>query len=255
MQDGVEVIASAAPSLSQQASREDWYTANMSPATAGLATSLFRRIGLAQSASADLSLNILETHCGDALAASELLPLPCVASYTACDFSEGMLSCAEERLGGRGKCVDLTAKLSEARRVLKPGGLAAMSMRIAEQEGDTSFALTARTLMPFGYPPQPDREGLRIGLDLDLLRARLRTAGFEDVAAWRSWVSVPLQTLDDFMQWNLGQPPVRKFLDGLNEQQREEALAALRGAAAKPLAEGAVQIGVAVVSGRAGSAP
>ena len=43
MQDGVEVIASAAPSLSQQASREDWYTANMSPATAGLATSLFRR--------------------------------------------------------------------------------------------------------------------------------------------------------------------------------------------------------------------
>ncbi|CAE7193579.1 APX5 [Symbiodinium sp. KB8] len=217
--------------LAIQGVTQDWYTANMSPATAGLATSLFRRLGLAQSAPADLSLNVLETHCGDALAASELLPLPCVASYTACDFSEGMLSCAEERLGGRGKCVvgdstalpfesasfdryvsnlgccctsDLTAKLSEARRVLKPGGLAAMSMRIAEQEGDTSFALTARTLKPFGYPPQPDREGLRIGLDLELLRERLRAAGFEDVSAWRSWVSVPLQTLDDFMQWNLG---------------------------------------------------
>ncbi|CAE7492086.1 PREP1, partial [Symbiodinium sp. CCMP2456] len=177
-----------------------------------------------------------------------------VGDSTALPFES---ACFDRYVSNLGCCCtsDLTAKLSEARRVLKPGGLAAMSMRIAEQEGDTSFALTARTLKPFGYPPQPDREGLRIGLDLELLRERLRSAGFEDVIAWRSWVSVPLQTLDDFMQWNLGQPPVRKFLDGLNEEQREQALAALRGAAAKPLAEGAVQIGVAVVSGRAGSAP
>jgi len=255
----------------------EWYTANMSPYTAELATALLRRLGLQQSAASDQQLRVLETHCGDALAASGILPLPCVASYTACDFSDGMLACAQEHLKGKGTCVigdstslpfendsfdrymsnlgccctpDLSAKLAEARRVLKPGGMVAMSMRIGELEGDTSFPLTARTLKPFGYPPQPDREGLKIGLDLEALRAKLRSVGFSDVNAWRSWVTVPLQTVDDYLQWNLGQPPVRKFLDGLTDEQRVEALAALHQASAKPLADGAVQVAVAVATGR-----
>ena len=50
---------------------------------------------------------------------------------------------------------ELTAKLSEACRVLAPDGIAAMSMRIEGGAGDTAFKLVQETLAPFGMPPGP----------------------------------------------------------------------------------------------------
>jgi len=259
---------------------KDWYASNMSPATASLACSLFRHLGLVKPSPtcAGDFLKVLETHCGDAQAASELLPLPCVASFTACDFSDGMLSLAAERLGDRGKTVladstqlpfegacfdrymsnlgccctsDLGLKLKEACRVLVPGGLAAMSMRIADFEGDTGFHLLSSTLEPFGYPGQPNREGLHIGKDLPALRAKCLEAGFASSKAWRTWVTIPIQSVEDFMQWTTSQPPVQKFLNQLSEEKRLEALRSLEAAAQKPVDDGALQLAVAVVVAQA----
>ena len=72
---------------------------------------------------------------------------------------------------------DLTATLSEARRVLGPGGVAAMSLRIEGGEGDTSLKLLQDALAPFGMPPSPDREGVNIGKNLPALKARVERFG------------------------------------------------------------------------------
>eukprot|EP00931_Biecheleriopsis_adriatica_P120578 TRINITY_DN95703_c0_g1_i1.p1 TRINITY_DN95703_c0_g1~~TRINITY_DN95703_c0_g1_i1.p1 ORF type:complete len:306 (+),score=71.97 TRINITY_DN95703_c0_g1_i1:30-947(+) len=255
---------------------KDWYTTHMSLATAGMGVDLLRHLGLLSHSSAASSkpVRVVETHCGDARAASELLPLDTVASYTACDFSDGMLGEATKSLGSKGTTVqadsaelpfeaasfdcymsnlgcccaaDIRLKLKEARRVLAPGGMAAMSMRIGDFEGDTSFHLVASALKPFGFPPQPDREGLRIGKDLPSLRARLLEAGFSSPRAWRSWISVPVRSVEEVIEWSTSQPPVKKFLAGLAEQERAAALRALQVAAHKPADDGAMQMAVAVV--------
>jgi len=254
----------------------DWYTANMSPASAILAINLLRQLGIVQSSSTPpaTTLRVLETHCGDARAASELLPLASVSSYTACDFSEGMLALAAERLGSNGQTVlaessklpfedasfdcymsnlgcccasDLDMKLKEARRVLAPGGQAAMSMRIGEFEGDTSFMLVTSTLKDFGFSPLTGREGLHIGKDLPALRAKLIEAGFSSAKAWRTWISIPVHSTEDYLQWVTTQPPVKKCFEGLSEEKKTEALKALEAAAKKPVDDGAIQAAVAVV--------
>jgi len=266
----------APPPVAAWNSMAEWYTAHMSPMTTLVAAQLLKELDLRKGTST--KMRVLETHCGDAVAASELLPLDCISSYTACDFSSSMLALAEKRLQGRattqvadstqlpfedgsfdrymsnlGCCCasDMDSKLKEARRVLTPGGRAAMSMRIGEIEGDTSFYLTFKALKPFGFPSPPEREGLRIGTDLPALKKKLESCGFQDVKAWRTWVPVPVQSLEDFMTWNTSQPPVQKFLSQLSDEQRAEALKALEAASVKPLSDGALQMAVAVVTGRA----
>eukprot|EP01052_Picozoa_sp_SAG31_P045575 SAG31_NODE_8379_length_1463_cov_1.503666_1_plen_257_part_00 len=202
-----------------------WYTQWMSPGTASVTASLFGHAGLLSPGASQL--NVLETHCGDARAAAGLLPCPNVASYTAADFSDGMLAAAQANLGDHAKTVvadstrlpfaegsfdryicnlglcctgDFTASLTEACRVLTPGGLAAMSMRIEGGEGDTSMKLINDTLTPFGMGPGPNREGVQIGKDLDALRTRVHDAGFVDAVAWRTFATLPIHDVPTFMQ-------------------------------------------------------
>jgi SAM-dependent methyltransferase len=222
---------------------------------------------------------VLETHCGDARAAAGLLPSPAVASYTAADFSEGMLSVAASNLGGHATTVvadatklpfpdgsfdryasnlglcctpDLTAKLTEARRILGPGGVAAMSMRIEGGDGDTAFKLVSDALASFGMPPGPTREGVVIGKNLPALRDRLVSAGFAGGAvAWRTFATLPIHDSATFMEMAKSQPPTRKFLEGLEASgQRQAAEQALAQAATEALSNGAIQLAVAVVIAR-----
>lgn len=65
--------------------------------------------------------------------------------------------------------------------------------------------------------------------------------------AWRTWVTLPVHDEEAFLAFATGQPPVAKFLGGLEEGQREEALQALREKGRAVLSEGAVQIAVAAV--------
>ena len=200
---------------------------------------------------------------------------PAVAAYTAADFSEAMLGAAESNLGDRATVVnttatdlpfedgsfdryvsnlglccspDISAKLSEARRVLAPGGMAAMSMRIEGGDGDTAFRLIQETLSPLGMEPGPDREGLRLGKDLPALRARVEAAGFKEPVAWRTFATLPIHNVESFIEFARSQPPTKKFLGSLEASEQcaaaEEALAA---AAAKALSAGAIQVAVAVV--------
>ena len=202
-----------------------WYTQWMSPGTASVTTSLFSHAGLLSPGVKHLK--VLETHCGDARAAAGILPCPSVASYTAVDFSEGMLAAAQANLGGHAKAVvadstrlpfpdgsfdryicnlglcctaDFTASLTEACRVLSPGGVAAMSMRIEGGEGDTSMKLISDTLAPFGMGPGPDREGVQIGKDLPALRTRVNNAGFVGAVAWRTFATLPIHDVATFLQ-------------------------------------------------------
>lgn len=257
---------------------KDWYTANMSPATASLALSLLGHLKVfGEPGSVTTGIKVLETHCGDAFAAASILPSPNIASYTACDFSGAMVGVAQDRLGDRAAVVcadsttlpfedasfdrymsnlgcccvaDLNAKLQEARRVLAPNGIAAMSMRIEGGAGDSSFALIAETLRPFGYPPGPEREGLHLGKDLQRVRAKLSDAGFQAPVAWNSWVTLPIHDGATFLQFALGQPPVRRFLEGLGEEHRGQAHEALRAAGERALESGAIQVSVAAVVAR-----
>lgn len=249
----------------------DWYTANMSPATTSLALTLFRHLDVLDTEAR--KLRVLETHCGDARAAAEVLPTANCAEYAACDFSEGMLSVAASRLEGKASTVkadsaelpfdnasfdrymsnlgaccapDLGRKFKEARRVLAAGGRAAMSMRVGGVEGDTSFQLVASTLQPFGFPPQPEREGLLIGRDLPALRKRLQQAGFISAQAWRTWISIPIESSGDFVRWATTQPPIVKLLAGLSEEQQKAAMVALEAAGQQPARDGALQVAVAV---------
>ena len=80
-----------------------WYTQWVSPGTASVANSLLGHSGLLSREA--LQRRVLETHCGDARAASGLLPSPAVASYTVVDFSEGMLAAAKANLGDHAKYV------------------------------------------------------------------------------------------------------------------------------------------------------
>ena len=203
-----------------------WYTQWMSPGTASVTTSLFGHAGLLSPGVSQL--NVLETHCGDARAAAGLLPCSSVASYTAADFSEGMLAAAQANLGDNAKTVvadstslpfsdgsfdryicnlglcctgDFTASLTEACRVLVPGGVAAMSMRIEGGEGDTSMKLINDALTLFGMGPGPDRIGVQIGKDLDALRTRVHDAGFVGAVAWRTFATLPIHDVPTFMQY------------------------------------------------------
>lgn len=257
--------------------QKDWYVSNMSPATSTLARSLLVHLGLVAPAADGTAsgLDVLETHCGDACAAATLLPAPgLVASYTACDFSEQMVEAAKARLGTQAHvqqadstalpfpdaafdrymsnlgccCVaDIDAKLKEARRVLRPGGVCAMSIRVEEGPGDTSFGLISQTLLPFGFPLGPTREGAHIGKDLPKLRKKLLDAGFARVLAWNTHVTFPLHDVTSLMAFVRAQPPVAKFLNGLQPSQQEEAIKALEVAGSRALEHGAIQMAVAVV--------
>lgn len=262
---------------------KDWYTGTMSPATASLAFSLLGHLKIMHAGDSGTTpkpagLDVLETHCADAFAAGCVLPNSSVASYTACDFSEAMVGAAKERLRDRavvlhadstklpfqdasfdrymsnmGCCcvTDLDSKLREARRVLRPEGVAAMSMRIEGGAGDSSFALVAETLMPFGYPPGPDREGLLLGKDLQKVRKKLLDAGFKSAVAWTTWVTLPIHDAPSFVEFALGQPLVRRFLDSLDDSERMAAHSALRDAGAKALEQGAIQVATAAVVAQA----
>lgn len=116
----VEVLGLGASDSSIFFVAEEWYTANMSPVTASLASQLLKEsrkgMGLGWMPGASGSptalrrlskpsgrhvrvdprpLRLLETHCGDALAASDLLPRLDVSqvAYTACDFRASELPC------------------------------------------------------------------------------------------------------------------------------------------------------------------
>lgn len=277
-----------------------WYTQWMSPGTASITASLFGHAGLLSPGVS--GLKVLETHCGDARAAAGLLPCPSVASYTAVDFSEGMLEAAQANLGDDAKTVvadstslpfsdgsfdryicnlglccttDFTASLSEACRVLRPGGIAAMSMRIEGGEGDTSMKLINDTLTPYGMGPGPDREGVQIGKDLPALRSRVQGAGFAGAVAWRTFATLPIHDVSTFMQCVLypseavhckhkgtahlilhvcryatSQPPTKKFLGSLDTEERAQAEQALSEAASSALESGAIQVAIAVVVAR-----
>ena len=251
----------------------DWYTKWMSPGTATVAMSLFGHMGLLTPGSAPM--RVLETHCGDARAATGLLPSTAVASYTVADFSDEMLKAAAANLGEHATVVnteatklpfesasfdrytsnlglcctpDITAKLAEARRVLAPGGIAAMSLRIEGGEGDTAFKLIQETLRPFGIPPGPDREGVHLGKDLPALRTRVEAAGFKEPVAWRTFATLPIHNVQQFMEFATSQPPTRRFLLSLEAtEQRKAAEDALAAAAVNALSKGAIQVAVAVV--------
>jgi SAM-dependent methyltransferase len=254
----------------------EFYTKWMSPGTASITYSLYGHLGLLRPADMDDSVRVLETHCGDSRAAGGLLPQSGIV-YTAVDFSEGMLTAARRNLGdlatvvctdstklpfadgsfdrylsNLGVCCthDLTAKLAEARRVLAPGGIAAMSMRIGGGDGDTSFSLVGKALSPFGLPKGPDREGLRLGKDLPALRARIKSAGFRSAVAWRTFATLPVHDVEAFMVFATSQAPIHKFLEGLDESTRSAAEDSLRANAKAALECGAIQVAVAVVVAR-----
>merc|ERR1711879_790317 len=120
--------------------------------------------------------------------------------------------------------------------------------RIADLPGDTAFHLVAETLRPFGMPPGPKREGLMLGADLPRLKAKILHAGFKEVSAWRSWVTVPLgANADSFASWATSTSPVAKFFVELTQDRRDEAMNALEKAGEGPEQAGAVQVAVAVV--------
>jgi SAM-dependent methyltransferase len=250
-----------------------WYTTWMSPGTAAVSFSLFGHLGLLSKASGPY--RVLETHAGDAQTAAQVLPVASIAAYTATDFSPGMIAAAEANLGDRATVLttdsvqlpfpdasfdrylsnlgmfctsNLSASLSEARRVLAPGGAAAMSLRIECGDSDTSFRLIQETLAPFGATPPPDREGILIGKDLPALRARLRNAGFEgSIVAWHTWATLPIHDADAFLVFATSQPPTQKLLASLDAETRAAAETALRSAGAAALEKGAIQVAVAAV--------
>lgn len=268
-------VPGATPSAAMWDAQMEWYVENLSPYTAILAHELHNQVGLFAPA-AGCQLKVLETHCADARAAARLLPLQAVGSYTACDFSPAMVEKARGALQGRADvaladstdlpfgdaafdcyisnmgccCVsDLDAKLREARRVLAPGGRIAISMRIGDFEGDTTFTSVQQVLEPLGLPPGPDREGLRLGKDLPRLRAKLQEAGFQEPRAWRTWITIPIGTASDsFVTWASKFGHVPKFLASLDDAKRQQALDALREASKGPLEQGSLQLAVAVVA-------
>lgn len=252
---------------------KDWYTKWMSPSTAPLGVSLLGHLDLLQDDPAK-KFRVVETHCGDARAISYMLPLPSIATYTGCDFSEGMLLVAKKRLEGRGETVqaessqlpfeagsfdrymsnlgcccvtDLEAKLREARRVLAAGGKAAMSMRIEDLAGDTALSYISSTLRPFGYPAPPTREGLHIGKDPAALAEKVMQAGFTSAKAWQSWVMMPVYEVEEFMTFALSQPAVLKLLASMEESKQMEVKQALEAAGKAAVAQGPMQMAVAVV--------
>jgi SAM-dependent methyltransferase len=221
---------------------------------------------------------VLETHAGDARAAAGLLPAPTVASYTVVDSSEAILAVARLNLGDRATVVhaqsqklpfadasfdrylsnvglcctvnseSLTAKLTEARRVLAPGGAAAMSTRIEGGAGDTAFGLIQSCLAPFGRPAPADREGPLIGKDLAALKARVAAAGFRGrIVAWHTWAPLPVHDADAFVAFATAPLGTKKFLGGLATEDQARALASLRAAGAAALEAGAIQMPIAVV--------
>ena len=270
-----------------------WYVECMSPATASLAVSLLGHLGLFTGKGTLSDLKLLETHCGDARAIGMIgLDKIRLSDYHGCDFSPVMIDSAKERLlntkdinrgvpltltecpstalpyetstfdrymSNMGCCcvTDLTLKLSEAHRVLKQDGVAAMSMRLAEDAvGDTSFALIAEGLKPYGFPPGPTREGLHLGKDIAKLRARLIGAGFRSAVAWKSFVTLPIHTGEQFALWAIGQPPISKFMQkraemdvDASELKHKEMMQALAAVAERELNGeiGVIQIAVAVV--------
>lgn len=270
---GADVPPPLAPKTAGWDSMPHWYATWMSSGTASVSFSLFGHLGLLNPAAGPF--RVLETHAGDAQTAAQVLPVASVASYTATDFSPGMLAVAQANLGERatvltsdsaqlpfpdasfdrylsnlGMCctANLSASLSEARRVLAPGGAAALSLRIEGGDGDTAFRLIQDTLAPFGAPPPPDREGVVIGKDLPALRARLRGAGFAGrVVAWHTWATLPVHDADAFLAFATTQPPTHKFLLSLDAEARAAAEDALRKAGAAALENGAIQVAVAAV--------
>jgi len=123
-----------------------------------------------------------------------------------------------------------------------------MSMRIEGGQGDTAFGLVLATLAPFGLPAPPAREGPLIGKDLPALKARVAAAGFAGrVVAWQTWAALPVHDADEFVTYATTQPPIRKFLGGLDAEARAAAEAALRAGGAAALENGAIQVAMAVV--------
>ena len=123
-----------------------------------------------------------------------------------------------------------------------------MSMRIEKGTGDTTFALIGNALEPFGFPAGADREGLHIGKDLTQLRAKVSQVGFTKVVAWQTFVTLPVHDAAGLIDLAMGQPPVQKFMAGLDCATREEAMNALEAAAVNALQEvGAFQMAAAAV--------
>eukprot|EP00928_Gymnodinium_smaydae_P034234 TRINITY_DN24313_c0_g1_i3.p1 TRINITY_DN24313_c0_g1~~TRINITY_DN24313_c0_g1_i3.p1 ORF type:complete len:315 (-),score=66.08 TRINITY_DN24313_c0_g1_i3:237-1181(-) len=232
-----QVAVNGSPAAAMWDKMLAWYSRYMSPGTSELRFAVAVKLKLSPEADHP-GLDVVETHCGDAPGTEKFLSdASKVRSYTLCDFSSVMLGGAKANLSKTQTAVepkfvvadscklpfpdgafdrylanmscccvqDVDAMLKEARRSLRPGGLAGCSMR-CQTAGDSGFIAVAKALEPFGFPSPPLREGVVLGTDEDKLRAKLSACGFDGDSAeiWRDFVRLPLQSVEEYVEFAKG---------------------------------------------------
>jgi ubiquinone/menaquinone biosynthesis C-methylase UbiE len=116
---------------------------------------------------------------------------------------------------------DPGAALQELRRVLRPGGRAALAVW-AEPERNPWATIPTRALVELGHvePPDPSAPGMFALADAEKLRRLVEDAGFTDVVVERVELSRPDRGVEDYLQGTLDlSQPFAETRERLTDEQ------------------------------------